>query len=422
MDAGSFLRAFAALRCGTLREYADKFCAEAGEDIFPPILVVCPNALVQEDFLAQGAGAVLARPYSVAALARSINGLCGASSGAQPRFMAGGSFFAGRRQEAQRKLDREIKVREPQISIFASPLLSQIEAEERAGAAGGSGQATHPGGLEQVRGRPEYPELGIELVLKNVAVLASGLLDKQGENFGAVTVLPEIAGTPAQDSGRRASAGRRAGYAEGNPLLVTRAGLKLLREGNLPEAERLLRKGLQYDRTDLEAALGLAGICRKGGDMEGENRWLNRAVVICRKTGQYERAEMLLAGLPEESGANPYLAEARNLLVEEAYDEAAEAFIEAANYQTGQPLYALIARTCQFTDCPSLTLAELCAAYSRIGRGHIAGNLYRRLLSKSEERETPAAESFWARFPRLCEMAEVARYTMQAWRGAGSQL
>ncbi|MDR1242037.1 MAG: hypothetical protein LBM00_04520 [Deltaproteobacteria bacterium] len=424
MDAGTFLRAVAALRGNTLREYADRFRADAGGDIFPPILVISPNVLVQEDFLAQGAGAVLARPYSVSALARTISALCGAGSGARQRFMAGGSFFAGRRQEAQRKLDRAIKSREPQISVFASPLLSQIEAEERAGTAGGSGQRLYPEEAEQVPERPEYPELGIELALKNVAALASGMLTRQGEDPGAVPPLPEIAALPAppaQGRGSRARLDNATKDAEENPLLFTRTGLKLLREGKLSGAERLLRKGLRYDRADLEAALGLAGLCRKRGDAAGENRWLNRAVIICRKTRQDERAEMLLARLPEELRANPHLAEARNLLEEEAYDEAAEAFIEAACHQAEQPLYALIARACQFTDCPSRTLAELCAAYSRIGRGHIAGNLYQRLLSKAEEREAPATESFWTRFPRLCEMVEVARYTMQAWRGAGSQ-
>jgi hypothetical protein len=61
-------------------------------------------------------------------------------------------------------------------------------------------------------------------------------------------------------------------------------------------------------------------------------------------------------------------------------------------------------------------LAELCAAYSRIGRPHIARNLYQRLLNKTEKGRAAEPKSFLARFPRLYEVVEVALYAMQAWR------
>ncbi|MDR2826254.1 MAG: hypothetical protein LBV76_05610 [Deltaproteobacteria bacterium] len=423
MSAGTFLRAFASLRNKVEQQY------EAKLELLPPVLVISPNMLIQEDFLAQGAEGVLARPYTISSLARSIQDLRSAGAYTSSRFASADSFFSKLQKKAQQKLEKEIKTREPQISIFASPLLAQIEADEKVGAGADLQTADlwareHPelAPLAERSALSERPELGIERTLKAVADLTSDILNRQDQKKRQAA-LPAVASSRNQPSPAviKQPLAQDMTHEEENPLLFTRAGLKLMREGKSAGAEHLLRKALQYDNVDIEAALGLASICKKNGDTQGERRWINRAALISRETRQNERADMLFAHLPKDMAANPYLAEAGSLLLEEAYDEAAEAFVEAANHHKENnleehPLYAMVARACQFTECPEHTLSELCAAYSRIGRPHIASNLYRRLLNETQESTGYVPESFLARFPKLYEVVEVARFAMQSWR------
>ncbi|MDR1125284.1 MAG: hypothetical protein LBM64_04375 [Deltaproteobacteria bacterium] len=205
-----------------------------------------------------------------------------------------------------------------------------------------------------------------------------------------------------------------------NPLLHTRDGLRALRAGRLAEARSLFKAALAADGLDLEAALGLAGVYRRQRETAGEQRWLNRAALVCLETGQPARARVIQERLPREQAENPHLTEARHLLLEENYSEAAEAFLKLSLRKGQPPLYQLVARAAQLADYPEEALHELCEAFRQNGQPGLAANLYQRLLAEADaaDRLEFEPQSFWTRFPRLYEALAVAKFTLRAWRAA----
>lgn len=204
----------------------------------------------------------------------------------------------------------------------------------------------------------------------------------------------------------------------GNKLLWTRSGLSQLKHGKLEAAHKLLAGALDYDPLDLEAAMGLSRLFKERGDLEKCQRWLHRAGCICLATRQTERAEMIFSRLPEKWQGDHELIEAQELLQEENFDAACEAFMHICSTRPNMPLHRLIGRACQFTAAPEDTMRELCAALMRAGYESTARSLAARMLINEDDRQWEPG-GFLSAFPRLQEVWAVARYTAHALRAAG---
>ncbi|MCL1889789.1 MAG: hypothetical protein FWF99_04720 [Desulfovibrionaceae bacterium] len=205
--------------------------------------------------------------------------------------------------------------------------------------------------------------------------------------------------------------------AEPNPLLYGRAGLNLLRRGRTEQAREYLLQALRHDPVNLEAALGLAELCRRTGEEELSRRWAHRAGLICLESGQRDRAEMIFSRQPAHWRGDPHFLEARALLEEEDFDGACDLFLRLNGRQEGMPPHAVFGRACQFTSSPDYCMRGLCAALEERGCAGSARKLGRRLLTEEDwDREGEAADGFLAGFPKLQEVLAVMRFTMNAWR------
>lgn len=200
-------------------------------------------------------------------------------------------------------------------------------------------------------------------------------------------------------------------------ILWTRAGLSHLKQGKLDSAQELLTGALEYDPLDLEAAMGLSRLFQQRGDQQKSQRWLHRAGCICLSTRQTERAEMIFSRLPEKWQGDHELIEAQELLQEENFDAACEAFMHICTTRANMPLHRLLGRACQFTAAPAESMRELCAALMRSGYESTARSLAARMLKDEDEREWEPG-GFLSAFPRLQEVWAVARFTAYALRAA----
>lgn len=364
MGAGDFLRAL-----GLLSARPGMWSGERQ----PPVLVVCGGRA--EAFLELGAAAAVGRPYTARTMSEAlVAAQNGPRAGEQSTPVAGAAdmFFVKRQRAAGQKLPAE--------------------------AAGDAAAIDLP---EALRTSTSYREV------------ARAIPAVQAARPGQFTRLAELT-HPAQPVASEAATE----IVDPNPLLHTRNGLRALRAGRLAEARGLFKAALAADSLDLEACLGMAGVYRRRENPAGEQRWLNRAALICLETGQKGRARSIQERLPREVAGNPYLSEARHLLLEGNYAEAAEAFLKLSLRKGQPPLHQLVARAAQLTDSPEDTLHELCVAFRHNGQPGLAASLHQRLLAEPEEADRLEFEpqSFWTRFPRLYEVMAVARFTLQAWR------
>lgn len=377
MGARDFLRALGLL------------LARTGEQP-PPVLVVCGGRA--EAFLELGAAAAVTRPYTVQTMSEALLAAQNAltSAGREPAAEAGAPGAPGAAFGAT-----------PGLSGGRAADMFFVKRQRAAGeklASETAGEASENDLPEALRASTSYRE-----VARAVPDVQFSQFDQASASIQPVTA--EAAPATAQP----------------NPLLHTRNGLRALRAGRPAEARGLFKAALEADSLDLEACLGLAGVCRRLEDPAGEQRWLNRAVLICLETGQKDRARSIQERLPRELADNPYLTEARHLLLEGNYAEAAEAFLRLSLRKGQPPLYQLVARAAQLTDYPEDTLHDLCEAFRRNGQSGLAANLYQRLLAEPDDeggadRLEFEPQSFWTRFPRLYEVMAVARFTLHAWR------
>ncbi len=353
-----------------LRELSAIAATSAGP--LPPVLFIAPDNQSLNLALAHGASAALVRPYSAnelgAAVARLQN-LAAAASG---------------------RVAEQPEPARPANDMPKSGAASAVDMLF-------SAQAKKAGEQLQQKQRLEAQNT------VSVTRQAPGLPPKSAE-----AATPVAAASGANKSSTVADAV--------NPLLYSRTGLGLLRQGKLASAQDFLVKALRFDPLDLEAALGLARLHRENGDEERMHRWMHKAGMICLHGGQPERARAVFAKLPAKWQGDHYMIEAQNLLQDEDFDQACEAFMQLSA-QNGKRPHELLGRACQFTSAPEYYIYEMCLALERNGHESTARQLEKRMLGGSDSVEV-RPYGFLDHFPRLQEVVTIARFTMRVWRAA----
>ncbi len=196
---------------------------------------------------------------------------------------------------------------------------------------------------------------------------------------------------------------------------LLRAGEEHLQAGRLEAAAKAFTAALQRSDDLPEACLGMAGIERAQGSPEKAHPWVVRAAAGYMRRNDEAGFAALLPHLPRNS-LNIFCQEASALMSQGLYRQACRSFLEAAQ-KTGEPLHALIARACAFSDAPKRRMEILCDAFEAAGQAGTAGALRLRLLNEMSS-FTPERPNWLARFPLLQEIVCVAGWTAQAWRHA----
>ena len=196
---------------------------------------------------------------------------------------------------------------------------------------------------------------------------------------------------------------------------LLRAGNAHFQAGRLDEAAKLFSAALQRSADSPEACIGMAGIERTRGNPEQAHPWVIRAAAGYMRRNDEKGFSALLPHLPQ-SRLNIFCQEASAFMSQGLYRQACRSFQEAAA-RTGEPLHALIARACAFSDAPRRRMEILCDAFEALGQVDTAKALRLRLLHEVRP-PAPPRPSWLDRFPVLQEIVYVAGWTAHAWRHA----
>lgn len=196
-----------------------------------------------------------------------------------------------------------------------------------------------------------------------------------------------------------------------------RKGIDALKSGRPRSAEQAFLQVLKRQEDHIDAALGLARICRAHDDAKGMRQWFVRAAANGRRQGDMSRAEVISAMLPEEMRRNIFAHEAAAHIERGAYRLAALSFLDAGRERPEVPLYQQIARTCLLTSTPEANMNLLCGAFDELGRKATASFLRRRLLQYAPCHPRPKP-SWLDKYPLLKETVSVAAYAACAWKEA----
>lgn len=196
-----------------------------------------------------------------------------------------------------------------------------------------------------------------------------------------------------------------------------RKGLDALKSGRPRSAESAFLQVLKRQEDHIDAALGLARICRARDDAKGMRQWFVRAAAAGRRQGDMTRAEAISAMLPEEVRRNIFAHEAAAHIESGAYRLAALSFLDAGKARPEIPLYRQIARICLLTPKPDVNMDLLCGAFDELGRKATSSFLRRRLLQYTPCHAHPKP-SWLDKYPLLQETVSVAAYAACAWKEA----
>lgn len=349
----------------------------------PPVLaIISGDDAAISRLLAGGVRAVLPRPYSVAELEAAL-----AKMQEQSLTDAPATCLARPEESVSSSAGFHLSAPEMLFSAKAKKAGEQLKAAKSA---------------DPVKASTTAP--------KKQATAASTVVAAKFEP----TVVPGLSQRPEQT--KKADQQPDNSPEQINQLLYTRTGLSLLRQGKLASAQDFLRRALRFDPLDLEAAMGLARLHKQNGNADRAARWLHRAGMIYVRAGQHERAESIFSALPAKWRGDHYMIEAQNLLQDEDFDEACEAFMEISTRKKKPPIHEVLGRACQFTDSPEYFLYEMCAALERNGYASTARKLEKRMFSDRHVEVQPCG--FLSRFPKLQEVVTVARFTMKVWRAS----
>lgn len=358
----------------------------------PAVLLISSanDAQSEGKAIAAGAAVVLARPYTLNTLMAAISQITSARrplSGTVPSSI---SIAEQQADSAQHKLSA------PENAVAAGMNFARRQQEAGAKLQAAQTASTRAAKLSETSAR-------------KAGAFAPASADNKPGQSSTVSIAERAnkqqVETPAAIS-----------PSELSPLLYSGTGIRLMRAGQLDEAEELLRMAVGYDALDLEACLALAKVRQQQEDEEGMFRWMHRAGMICLSTGQQDRASIIFSRLPESlRNGDHHMIETQNLLEEEAYMEACDSLLELCASQPRTPMHTMLARVCQFTSSPEKHLHYLCAALESKGLNSTASRIRHRLLD--EEPEPAYHPSGWlARYPKLHELVAVARFTVQAWK------
>jgi hypothetical protein len=247
------------------------------------------------------------------------------------------------------------------------------------------------------------------------------------------------AALPSSPKRRRPAAARNHDGMPTTTELFNR-GLGSLKDGDADGAERCFLEVLRRQREHAGAALGMARLCRARNDGEGTRKWLVRAAAAVRRDNgrrsggtispaipgpsgmkaggvlEEERMENIADMLPVGIRDNIFLHEAVGYMLDGAFREAAQSFIDAEKVAGDAPLHRLVARGCLLTGRPEENMRRVCDALLKMGRREEAPALRRRLLDYTPWSTRRDARP--PRFPLLAEALRVASFAVWAWKRA----
>ena len=197
---------------------------------------------------------------------------------------------------------------------------------------------------------------------------------------------------------------------------LLRAGHSHLQAGRLDVAAKTFAVALQRSDDLPEACLGMAGIERARDNPQQAGPWIVRAAAGYMRRNDQAGFAALLPHLPQGTHNTIFAQEASALMSQGLYRQACRSFLEGAQ-KTGEPLHALIARVCAFSDAPRRRMEIICDAFEASGHVNTAKALRVRLLYEEYD-PGPERPSWLANFPLLQEIVCVAGWTAQAWRHA----
>ncbi len=194
---------------------------------------------------------------------------------------------------------------------------------------------------------------------------------------------------------------------------LVQAGHRHLEAGRTAQAAKAFAAALQRIEDLPEACLGMARLERRQDNPEEAHRWVVRAAAGYLRRNDDAGLAALLPHLPK--GTRGLFAEEASTLMDQGrHRQACCSFLEAAQ-ESGEPLHAIIARACAFSNSPSRRMEILCDAFEASGHAATAKSLRLRLL-RGEYVPVPARPGWLHRFPRLQEVVAVAGWTAQAWK------
>lgn len=199
-----------------------------------------------------------------------------------------------------------------------------------------------------------------------------------------------------------------------------RVGMQCLQQQRWNNAINAFQRALRNAQIKGEAELGMAVAWKGKGDLARYRTYLAQAAATFVRARRWHRARAVYARvLQEDPGAkSPFLAEARQLMRQGRYDEAAEILAQGFEVTSKSQLCDKIAQACLASEEPERMLRELerslgrtlGAQGDRLG-GDIRVSLDELIRQQEARRREAAAERQWSvsrRMARQREMQEEA--------------
>lgn len=174
-------------------------------------------------------------------------------------------------------------------------------------------------------------------------------------------------------------------------------GMNLLNKGRFSMATAAFYKGLDEPEILAEVQLGLAAAWRGKGDLKEFKKWLTAACDTFIAEKRWTRARAAFAKLLqiEPTAKNPFIQEARRLIRQERYPEAANAMVQGHNLIPKMKVSERYAKICMLAKDPEAMYRALASELDREGEMEFLGNEIRvelnQLIRQKEERQKEQA-------------------------------
>ncbi len=209
-----------------------------------------------------------------------------------------------------------------------------------------------------------------------------------------------------------------------------RVGMQDLQQQRWNNAINAFQRALRDAQIKGEAELGMAVAWKGKGDLTRYRACLAQAAATFVRAGHWRRARAVHARvLQEDPGAkSPFLAEARQLMRQGLYDEAAEILAQGFEVTSKSQLCDKIAQTCLTSEEPEHMLRQLERSLGRAlgAQGDRLGSDIRTCLDElirqqEARRREAAAERQWSVSRRMARQREMQEGAAQESADSGAE-
>lgn len=209
-----------------------------------------------------------------------------------------------------------------------------------------------------------------------------------------------------------------------------RVGMQCLQQQRWNNAINAFQRALRNAQIKGEAELGMAVAWKGKGDLARYRAYLAQAAATFVRARRWHRARAVYARVLQEDprAKSPFLAEARQLMRQGQYDEAAEILAQGFEVTSKSQLCDKMAQACLASEEPERMLRELERSLGRAlgAQGDRLGGDIRECLDElirqqEVRRREAAAERQWSVSRRLARQREMQEDTTQASAQPGAE-